>query len=86
MTAHSTLLTVATEFARAARGAAMSLVTFAFMLGGAVGTGLGGRLIGASESTPMYVAYGAGLGLLGLLSLPALAAAGRGVVPAEEAV
>ncbi len=84
MTAHSTLLTVATEFARAARGAAMSLVTFAFMLGGAVGTQLGSRVIGVTGSTAMYAAYGAGLGVLGLLTLPALSAAARALAPAEE--
>jgi predicted MFS family arabinose efflux permease len=83
MTAHSTLLTVATEFARAARGAAMSLVTFAFMLGGAVGTGLGGRVIGAVGAVPLYAAYGIGLGVLGLVALPALAAVGHASAAAE---
>lgn len=85
MTAHSTLLTVATEFARNARGAAMSLVTFAFMIGGAIGTQIGARVIGVSGSGAMYAAYGAGLGLLGLIALPALATAARELVPVEEA-
>jgi len=84
MTAHSTLLTVATEFARSARGAAMSLVTFAFMLGGAAGTQLGARIIGSSGSIAMYVAYGIGLLLLGLVTLPALSAAARELTPAPE--
>ena len=43
--AHSTLLTIATEFAQKARGIAMSLVAFCFMVGGGVGTAIGGRLI-----------------------------------------
>ena len=47
MLAHSTLLTIATEFASKARGVAMSLVAFAFMGGGGIGTALGGRLIRA---------------------------------------
>lgn len=84
MTAHSTLLTVATEFARSARGAAMSLVTFAFMLGGAAGTQLGARVIGASGSTTMYAAYGIGLALLGFVTIPALSAAAREAAPARE--
>jgi len=45
MLAHSTLLTIATEFASKARGAAMSLVAFFFMGGGGVGTAIGSRLI-----------------------------------------
>ncbi|MDA8442762.1 MAG: MFS transporter [Peptococcaceae bacterium] len=45
MLAHSTLLTIATEFAAKARGAAMSLVAFCFMGGGGVGTAIGGKLI-----------------------------------------
>lgn len=75
MTAHSTLLTIATEFAANARGAAMSLVTFCFMLGGAIGTGLGGRLIAAASYGTLYGAYAAGLGLLALAAVPSLAAA-----------
>jgi predicted MFS family arabinose efflux permease len=49
MFAHSTLLTVATEFAAKARGTAMSLVAFCMMGGGAVGTALGGRIVEASS-------------------------------------
>lgn len=49
MFAHSTLLTLATEFAASARGTAMSLVAFCFMGGGAVGTALGGRVLEATS-------------------------------------
>ena len=45
MFAHSSLLTTATQFAEKARGAAMSLIAFAFMVGGSLGTMLGGRII-----------------------------------------
>lgn len=82
MTAHSTLLTVATEFAAKARGAAMSLVTFCFMLGGALGTGLGGRLIAATSLDRLYLVYGAGLAVLAVVALPALGAA---VAPKQPA-
>lgn len=75
MTAHSTLLTIATEFAAKARGAAMSLVTFCFMLGGSIGTALGGKLVAASSLDALYMAYGAGLALLAVLAAPLLAAA-----------
>lgn len=51
--AHSTLLIIATEFAAAARGAAISLVAFFFMGGGGVGTAIGGRLI-KSEGYPSF--------------------------------
>jgi predicted MFS family arabinose efflux permease len=77
MTAHSTLLTIATEFAAKARGAAMSLVTFCFMLGGAAGTGLGGKIIGAASYNTLYAAYAVGLGLLAALALPMLVSAAR---------
>jgi predicted MFS family arabinose efflux permease len=76
MTAHSTLITVATEFAAKARGTAMSLVTFAFMVGGAVGTQIAGRIAQASALSSIYAAYGAGLLVLGLLAIPALQRAG----------
>jgi predicted MFS family arabinose efflux permease len=49
MFAHSTLLTLATEFAASARGTAMSLVAFCFMGGGAAGTALGGRVLEATS-------------------------------------
>ena len=71
MLAHSTLLTLATEFARQARGVAMSMVTFCFMVGGAVGTGLGGRLIAAQGYQAFFALFG---GLLLTLSLAGLVA------------
>ena len=57
MLAHSTLLTIATEFASTARGMAMSLVAFAFMGGGGIGTALGGRLIKAGGFPLLYGVY-----------------------------
>lgn len=75
MTAHSTLLTLATRFADKARGAAMSLVAFAFMVGGAVGTQLAGRLIGASSYSAMYLAFGVAAAVLAVVAFPALQAA-----------
>ena len=65
MLAHSTLLTIATEFAKAARGTAMSLVAFCFMGGGGVGTAIGGRIIASVGYSTFYVAYG--ILLFGLL-------------------
>jgi predicted MFS family arabinose efflux permease len=85
MLAHSTLITVATEFAARARGTAMSLVTFAFMVGGAMGTQVGGRIAETATFSTMYAVYGAGLLLVGLLSLPALRGADVGAVPREIA-
>lgn len=82
MLAHSTMLTLATEFARQARGVAMSMVTFCFMVGGAVGTGLGGRLIAAHGYPVLFTLYGA---LLLALSLAALAATPGESAPAEAA-
>ena len=61
MFAHSSLLTTATQFADKARGTAMSLVAFAFMVGGAVGTALGGRLIEATSYREFYLIGGAAL-------------------------
>jgi len=78
MTAHSTLLTIATEFAQKARGTAMSLVTFCFMLGGAIGTGAGGRLVAATSYDTLYAVYATGLLLLALAAMPALKAASVG--------
>ena len=64
MLAHSTLLTIATEFASRARGMAMSLVAFAFMGGGGIGTALGGRLIRAGGFSLLYGAYSLALAVL----------------------
>ncbi len=65
MLAHSSLLTIATEFAKTARGTAMSLVAFCFMGGGGVGTAIGGKLIASQGYAHFYGVYG--LLLLGLL-------------------
>lgn len=75
MTAHSTLITIATQFAAKARGTAMSLVTFAFMIGGAAGTQLGGRIADAASFQVMYAVFGGGLLALALAALPALRSA-----------
>jgi len=61
MLAHSTFLTIATEFAAKARGAAMSLVAFCFMGGGGVGTALGGRLIKSFGFETFFSYYGIAL-------------------------
>jgi len=67
---HSTLTTLATEFAAGARGAAMSLVAFAFMGGGGVGTAIGGPLITSMGFTSFFGIYG--LAMAGLLVLAVL--------------
>jgi predicted MFS family arabinose efflux permease len=61
MLAHSTLLTLATEFAARARGTAMSLGAFCMMGGGAIGTALGSRII---EATSFTLFFGLGGALL----------------------
>jgi predicted MFS family arabinose efflux permease len=71
MLIHSTLLTIATEFAQAARGTAMSLVAFCFMGGGGIGTVIGGRLISSYGYSHFYGIYG--LLLVGLLVVARLA-------------
>ncbi len=75
MFAHSSLLTTATQFAERARGTAMSLVAFAFMVGGAAGTALGGRLIEATSYREFY--------LIGGIALVALTLVARVAVPGE---
>jgi predicted MFS family arabinose efflux permease len=65
MLAHSSLLTMATEFARTARGTAMSLVAFCFMGGGGLGTAIGGKVITSFGYAGFYGLYG--LSLLGLV-------------------
>jgi predicted MFS family arabinose efflux permease len=65
MLAHSSLLTMATEFAKMARGTAMSLVAFCFMGGGGVGTAIGGKVISSLGYARFYGLYG--LFLLGLV-------------------
>jgi len=64
MLAHSTLLTIATEFAAKARGMAMSLVAFAFLGGGGIGTALGGRLISTRGFGWLYGIYAMALAVL----------------------
>jgi predicted MFS family arabinose efflux permease len=64
MMAHSTFLTIATEFAAKARGIAMSLVAFCFMGGGGIGTAIGGRIVAASSFERLFTIYGVGLLLL----------------------
>jgi predicted MFS family arabinose efflux permease len=83
MLAHSTLLTIATEFAAKARGMAMSLVAFAFMGGGGIGTAIGGRLIHAGGFPLLYGAYALALAVLVVFALVAVrdvGAAGAGPV------
>ena len=58
MLAHSSLVTIATEFAKAARGTAMSLVAFCFMGGGGVGTAIGGKIIGSAGYAYFYLLFG----------------------------
>jgi predicted MFS family arabinose efflux permease len=70
MLAHSTLLTIATEFAKTARGTAMSLVAFCFMGGGGVGTAIGGRVISSIGYAQFYILFG--VLLLGLLVMARL--------------
>jgi predicted MFS family arabinose efflux permease len=65
---HSTLLTRATQFARQARGAAMSLVAFCFMGGGGVGTAIGGKLIAVYGISSLFLLYGIGLAITFLMS------------------
>lgn len=65
MLAHSSLLTVATEFAKAARGTAMSLVAFCFMGGGGVGAAIGGKVIAFTGYANFYAFFG--ILFLGLL-------------------
>lgn len=64
LTAHSTFLTIATEFAAEFRGVAMSLVAFSIMMGGGVGTYMGGRIVAAGGLVSVYQTYAAGLVLL----------------------
>jgi len=58
MFTHSTLLTLATEFAARSRGTAMSLVAFCMMGGGAIGTILGGRMVESNGFSNFYGLWG----------------------------
>ncbi len=62
--AHSTLLTIATDFAQKARGIAMSLVAACFMGGGGVGTAIGQRLIKGYGFNQFFLYYGITLAAL----------------------
>lgn len=64
MLAHSTFLTIATEFAAKARGIAMSLVAFCFMGGGGIGTAIGGKIVAVSSFDRLFQVYGLGLMLV----------------------
>jgi predicted MFS family arabinose efflux permease len=66
MLAHSTFLTIATEFAAKARGVAMSLVAFCFMGGGGLGTALGSRIVGSLGMNILFTVYGLGLILVAI--------------------
>lgn len=67
--AHSTLLTIATEFAAQARGAAMSLVAFCLMGGGGIGTAIGGRIIAVNGFSTLFELYAVGLTILVVIAL-----------------
>ncbi|MCL6473126.1 MAG: MFS transporter [Firmicutes bacterium] len=82
MLAHSTLLTLATEFAQKARGVAMSLVAFSFMVGGAIGTSIGSRFINSLGYQSFFTTYGV---LLVILSLVAIFAISEAALAKEEA-
>jgi predicted MFS family arabinose efflux permease len=68
MSAHSSLLTLATEFAAQHRGVAMSLVAFAFMGGGALGTTLAAGVIRSGGYGVFLLMWSIGLAVLGLAS------------------
>lgn len=61
MLTHSTLITLATEFAQKARGVAMSLVAFSLMVGGATGTSTGGHLVAAYGYKSLFLIFGLAL-------------------------
>jgi len=61
MMAHSTFLTISTEFAAKGRGYAMSLVAFCFMGGGGIGTAIGGNIVSSSGYDLLFLIYGLGL-------------------------
>lgn len=69
MMAHSTFLTIATEFAAKARGIAMSLVAFCFMGGGGIGTAIGGQIVAVSSFERLFLVYGIGLMLVTISTL-----------------
>lgn len=64
MIAHSTFITIATEFAAQSRGVAMSLIAFSVMSGGGIGTLIGSTIVAASNLVTMFTAYAVGLVIL----------------------
>ena len=84
MLAHSTLLTIATEFAAKARGAAMSLVAFCFMGGGGVGTAVGGKLINSVGFETFFSYYGIALLILIFLAGVLVKCENQAVEPAAR--
>lgn len=69
MIAHSTFLTLASEFAAKARGVATSMVAFFYMCGGSIGTAVGIRIIGSNNFINLFAIYALGLVLLTVLVL-----------------
>lgn len=69
MIAHSTFLTLASEFAAKARGVATSMVAFFYMCGGAIGTAAGSRIIVNNNFENLFTIYAIGLVLLTLFVL-----------------
>lgn len=67
MFAHSTFLTIATEFSAKARGVAMSFVAFCYMCGGAIGTAFGSNIITHIGFERFFYIYALGLILLATL-------------------
>ena len=78
MLAHSSILTIATELAARHRGVAMSLVAFAFMGGGSVGTMLAGRVIAGWGFETYLLGWGVALVLAGIASRFIMSGAGAG--------
>lgn len=64
MLAHSTFLTMATEFAAKGRSYATSLVAFCFMGGGGIGTAIGGKIVAGTSYDNLFIIYGIGLFLI----------------------
>lgn len=69
MMAHSTFLTIATEFAAKGRSYATSLVAFFFMGGGGIGTAIGGKIVAASSYMNLFAIYGVGLFIVTISAL-----------------
>lgn len=84
MLAHSSLLTTATQFAQKARGTAMSLVAFCFMVGGSIGTLLGGRAIGAFGYDVFYAGFGVALVALAVVAF--MVVPRNSLTPADRAM